>query len=129
MLLVGLQDWRPACKKIEWWDAGMVMCLGEGADLHMVQLMPLPLTISYSSISRLVLPFLCWLTQVVPDKIQEGHKTVMCVMSMSVSLSYHITQKPHGQTSPFLCILPVVVAQSAASMSISGRTLEAYCIG
>jgi len=26
-------------KKIEWWDAGMVMCLGQGADLHMTQLM------------------------------------------------------------------------------------------
>jgi len=34
----------------------MVMCLGQGADLHMVQLMPLPLTISRSSESRLVLP-------------------------------------------------------------------------
>jgi len=39
-----------------WWDAGMVMCLQEGADLHMAQLMPLPLTISCSSKSRLVLP-------------------------------------------------------------------------
>jgi len=27
--------------KTEWWDAGMVMCLGQGADLHMTQLMPL----------------------------------------------------------------------------------------
>jgi len=27
---------------------------GEGADLHMAQLMPLPLTVSYSSKSRLV---------------------------------------------------------------------------
>jgi len=25
----------------------MVMCLGQGADLHMAQLMPLPLTISF----------------------------------------------------------------------------------
>ena len=33
----------------------MVMCLGQGADLHMAQLMPLPLTISCSSKSRLVL--------------------------------------------------------------------------
>jgi len=34
----------------------MVMCLDQGADLHMAQLMPLPLTISCSSKSRLVLP-------------------------------------------------------------------------
>jgi len=33
----------------EWWDAGVVMCLGQGADLHMAQLMPLPLTVSCSS--------------------------------------------------------------------------------
>jgi len=38
------------------------MCLGQGANLHMAQLMPLPLTISCSSKSRLVLPFWCRLT-------------------------------------------------------------------
>jgi len=32
-----------ACKKTEWLGAGMVICLGQGADLHMAQLMPLPL--------------------------------------------------------------------------------------
>jgi len=57
----------------------MFTCLGQGADLHMAQLMPLPLTISCSSKSRLVLPFWFRLTRVVPDKIQEGHKTVVCV--------------------------------------------------
>jgi len=31
----------------------MVMYLGQGADLHMAQLMPLPLTVSCSSKSRL----------------------------------------------------------------------------
>jgi len=34
----------------------MVMCLGQGADLHMAQLMPLPLTIPCFSKSRLGLP-------------------------------------------------------------------------
>jgi len=61
------------------WDAGIVMYLGQGADLHMAQLMPLPLIISCPSKSRLVLPswfylFWCWLTWLVPDKIQEGCK-------------------------------------------------------
>jgi len=32
--------------KIEWWGAGMAICLEQGADLHMAQLMPLPLTVS-----------------------------------------------------------------------------------
>jgi len=31
---------------IEWCGAGMVVCLEPGADLHMAQLMPLPLTVS-----------------------------------------------------------------------------------
>jgi len=30
----------------EWWDVGMVIHLGQGADLHMAQLMPLLLTVS-----------------------------------------------------------------------------------
>jgi len=42
-------------KKTEWWDAGVVMSLGQDADLHIAQLIPLPLTISCSSKSRLVL--------------------------------------------------------------------------
>jgi len=44
-----------ACKKL---SGGMLtwLCLGQGTDLHMAQLMPLPLTVSCSSKSRLVLP-------------------------------------------------------------------------
>jgi len=44
--LVGQQEGRPACKKAERWGAGVVICLKRGADLHMAQLMPLPLTVS-----------------------------------------------------------------------------------
>jgi len=37
--------------KTEWWGAGVVVCLEQGADLHMAQLMPLPLIVScFSSI-------------------------------------------------------------------------------
>jgi len=44
-LLVGRQEGHPACKKL---SGGMLvwLCLGQGADLHMAQLMPLPPTIS-----------------------------------------------------------------------------------
>jgi len=45
-LLVGWQEGHPACKKIEWWSAGVVICLERGADLHMARLMPLPLTVT-----------------------------------------------------------------------------------
>jgi len=54
--------------------------------LHMAQLMPLPLTISCSSKSILVLPFWCQLTRVVPDKIQEGRRTVVCLFGRTLSL-------------------------------------------
>jgi len=45
-LLVGQQEGHPACKKLEWWGAGVVVYLERRADLHMAQLMPLPLTVS-----------------------------------------------------------------------------------
>jgi len=45
-LLVGRQEGHPACKKTDRWGAGVVICLEQGADLHMAQLMPLPLTVS-----------------------------------------------------------------------------------
>jgi len=47
-LLVGWQEGHPA---LEWWGAGVVICLEQGADLRMAQLMPLPLRVScYSKI-------------------------------------------------------------------------------
>ena len=58
MLLVGQQEGHPACKKQEWWGAGMVICLERGADLHVAQLMPLPLTVSCSSKIQIGFTFL-----------------------------------------------------------------------
>ena len=48
----------------------MVICLDRGADLHMAQLMPLPLTVSCSSKIQTGLPFWYRLTRVVPEKGQ-----------------------------------------------------------
>ena len=45
-LLLGRQEGHPACKKTEWWGEGVVICLERGANLHMAQLMPLPLIVS-----------------------------------------------------------------------------------
>ena len=57
-LLVGWQEGHPACKKLEWWDTGMVICLELDADLHMAQLMPLPLTVSCFSKIQIGFTFL-----------------------------------------------------------------------
>ena len=53
-LLVGRQEGHPACKKTEWWGAGMVICLERGAVLHMAQLVPLPLAVSCFSKIQIV---------------------------------------------------------------------------
>jgi len=45
MLLVGRQEGHLACKKSDWWGAGMVICSERGADLHTARLMPVPLTV------------------------------------------------------------------------------------
>jgi len=52
------QEGHPACKKTEWWGAGMAMCLECNADLHMAQLMPLPLTVSCFSEIQIGFTFL-----------------------------------------------------------------------
>jgi len=61
----------------------MVICLGQDADLHMAQLMPLPLTISCSSKSRLVLlpgfTFLVLAHPGSPGQSPRGHKAVVVV--------------------------------------------------
>jgi len=55
-LLVGWQEGHPACEKLSGGVLAWLSCLERGGDLHIAQLMPLPLTISCSSKFRLVLP-------------------------------------------------------------------------
>ena len=57
-LLVGRQAGHPAWKKLEWWGAGVVICLEQGADFHMAQLIPLPLTVSCFSKIQIGFTFL-----------------------------------------------------------------------
>ena len=74
MLLVGRQAGHPDCTKTEWWGAGVVICLEQGADLHMAQLMPLPLTVSCFSKIQIGFTFL------VPAHLgSPGQRAVKCV--------------------------------------------------
>jgi len=57
-LLVGQQEGHPACKKLSGGGAGVVICLEWCADLHMAQLMPLPLTVSCFSKIQIGFTFL-----------------------------------------------------------------------
>jgi len=70
------------------------LCVWEGEDLHMAQLMPLPLTFSYSSKSRLVLP--SWL---VPDTVQRAVVVVVFYLL------------------PFLCLVSLLFVLKAAFLS------------
>ena len=73
-LLVGRQEGHLACKKTEWWGAGVVICLQRGADLHVAQLMPLLLTVSCFSKIQIGFTFL------VPAHLgSPGQKAVKCV--------------------------------------------------
>ena len=56
-LLVGRQEGHPACKQL---SGGVLawFCLERGADLHMAQLMPLPLTVSCFSKIQIGFTFL-----------------------------------------------------------------------
>ena len=54
--LGGRKGSRPI--KNAWWGDGVVICLELGADLHIAQLMPLPLTVSCFSKIKIGLDFL-----------------------------------------------------------------------
>jgi len=77
-LLVGRQEGHPACKETEWWGAGMVICLERGADLHVAQLMPLPLTVSCFSEIQIGFTFLVPAHPGSPG--QRAIKRGMCVL-------------------------------------------------
>jgi len=78
-LLVGRQEGHPACKKTEWWGAGVVICLERGADLQMAQLLPLPLTVSCFGKIQIGFTFLVPAHLIVPDKGSLNGCVPVCV--------------------------------------------------
>ena len=80
-LLVGRQEGHPACKKTEWWGVGVVICLERGADLHMAQLMPLPLTVFCFSKIQIGFTFLVPAHLGSPGKGPLNGCVCVCVMA------------------------------------------------
>jgi len=77
--LGGRKGIRPV--KTEWWGTGVVIFLERGADLHMAQLMPLPLTVS--CFSKIHIGF----TSVVPAHLgSPGQRAVkrVCVCAVCI---------------------------------------------
>jgi len=81
MLLVGRQEGHPAYKKLERWGAGMVIRLERDADLHMAQLMPLPLTVSCFSKIQIGFTFLVLTHLGSPGKRAVKRVCVICCMT------------------------------------------------
>ena len=78
MLLVGQQEGHLACKKTDWWGAGVVICLEQDADSHTAQLMPLPLTISCFSKIQIGFTFLVLVYPGSPGKWPLNRCTRVC---------------------------------------------------
>ena len=88
-LLVGRQEGRPACKKLSGEVlAWLSICLEQGADLHMAQLMPLPLTVSCFNKIQIGFAFL-----VLAHPGSPGQRAVIwlcvCVSYSCVSMASH----------------------------------------
>jgi len=64
--------------KTEWWGVGVVVCLEQGADLHMAQLMPLPFTVSCFSKIQIGFTFLVPADLGSPGK-RAVKRVCMCV--------------------------------------------------
>jgi len=63
----------------------MVICLEQGADLHMAQLMPLPLTVSFSSKIQIGFAFLVAADLGTPGK-RAVKRTCVCIAQPHLSL-------------------------------------------
>ena len=83
--LVGRQEGHPAFKTLEWRGAGVVMCPERGADLHMSQLMLLPLTVS--CFSKIQIGFILLVSAHLGSPGQRAIKQVcVCVCRLTWSM-------------------------------------------
>jgi len=80
--LGGRKGIRPV-KKTEWWGAGMVICLEQDADLHVAQLMPVPLTVSCFSKIQIGFAFLVRVYPSSPGKGLLNWCVCVCVFVFS----------------------------------------------
>jgi len=94
-------------KKTEWWGAGVVICLERGADLHMAQLMPLPLTVS--SFSKIQIGF----TFLVPDDLGSPGQRAVKWVCVCVCVKQ--------QNEPFLPVLELAYSRLILTMMMMDK--------
>jgi len=85
--------------KTEWWSAGVVICLERGADLHVAQLMTLPLTVSCFSKIQIGFTFLVLANPGSPDKGPLNR----CVCVCHISISHHTLSMSLHHIVKYLC--------------------------
>ena len=88
----------------------MVICLERGADLHMAQLMPLPLTVSCFSKIQIGFTFLVPAHPGSPDKgpLNGGVCVCVCVFCPTISILYCVQYISIGLV--FFCTMVFVIA-------------------
>jgi len=108
----------------------MVIGLERGADLHMAQLMPLPLTVSCFSKIQIGFAFLYWLTRVVLDKGPLNGCVCVCVVRMhrwysssSQQLLHELTKLPVSKSGK-LDSATLAVSSTISSVSWSGPSSD-----
>ena len=92
-------------KKLEWWGTGMVICLERDAELHMAQLMPLPLTFSCFIKIQVGFTFLLVAHPGSPGKKSLNGRVCMCVHEeMTFKTVNYVTLHPS------MCVFGVLTA-------------------
>jgi len=133
MLLVGWRGGHPACKKTERWGASMVICLEQGADLHMTQRISLPLTVSCFSKIQIGFTFL------VPAHPGRGRQRVcvcMCVCILENSVVFAVNLLIVMINMVFSCLLYFVcvftgflpTSYTAHWPPKTSNPVQAYCL-
>ena len=108
-LLVGWQEGHLACKKTEWWGAGVVLSLKRDADLHMAQMMPLPLTVSCFSKIQIGFTFLV-LAHLGSPRKRAIKRAVVVVVNEKLSLERTVSKRTHCASYAQMTINPVCIA-------------------
>ena len=124
-LLFGRLERHPACKKTEWWGAGVDICLEQGADLHMAQLIPLSLTVPWFSKIQIGFTFLVPAHLGSPGK-RAVKRVCVCVLFKGCVRNgpgrgppsmarVSPLPNPKNQTSPMRTVLPLLVLSACRS--------------
>ena len=104
----------------------MVVCLELGADLHMAQLMPLPLTVSCCSKIQFGSPFWYRLTRVVPEKGPLNGVSVCDMLSVNGDADAAVEARIRIGWNKFRQLVPLLISKDV-SLIMRGR-LYSSCV-